>query len=69
MRRGRTDDNWRNSCSILWLEAPYGHTSFAVVDGVLMLNSSLGKKQTQLNGETVEGLAQALLHELLMERE
>jgi hypothetical protein len=55
--------NWRR------LEAPYGHASFAVVDGVLTLNSSLGKKQAQLNGETVEGLAQALLHELLMERE
>jgi hypothetical protein len=36
---------------------------------VLTLNSSLGKKQAQLNGETPEGLAQILLAELAMERD
>ena len=34
---------------------------------VLTLNSSLGRKQAQLNGETPEGLAQILLDELARE--
>jgi hypothetical protein len=35
-----------------WREnAPFGLASFAVVDGVLTVNSSIGKKQAPLNGE------------------
>jgi hypothetical protein len=49
------------------LNAPHGHASFAVVDGVLTLNSSLGRKQAKLDGETPEGLAQILLDELARE--
>jgi hypothetical protein len=51
------------------LETPYGHASWAVIDGVLKVRSAIGQKATQLGGSTPHSLARMLMSELAMEQE
>jgi len=50
------------------LATPYGSASWAVIDGVLKVNSALGSKATQLGGMPPQSLARLLMSELANEK-